>query len=650
MRVLLALLITPIIVFCQNNKDVPKKLETITIYASMLDIHSLESGKNTTILGSNDIENLSFNSIDDLLKLIPSIDLQSRGGFGIPSDLVLRGSTFSQTLVLLDGMRVNDPLTGHFSMYIPINPFEIHQIEIIRGSGSSIYGPDAVGGVINIVTKSFVKSDKKNELVIQQKVGENNFHSSNLFVSKNINNKLYTTLSKHISESNGQNLYNENDPPTFFNNRTFSLSQRYIANDRLSIMLRNSYAERYFASKYFYTPYPTDQSNEFIEKIWTQNKIEYKIKPNSIVSINTAYQITNDTYIYNPTFPSTNENCTKLLNSTIHYNYTTNIHRLATGLNIQNRSMQSKDRGDHKDFYMGGFINYITSFNKFSINPSVRLDYNASYNLQFSPQIDINYNHTNYNIRASAGRTIRSADFTERFSHNNTSGILSPGRNIGNPDLNAETSINYEIGIDVKKYKNIEFKSTFFYRKASDLIDWSAMNSQTINTNIELVTDTIYFFAQNINKLNTLGLESEIWFRLLNNKSFNINGSMGYLKVFSSEKIEDIFKNENKLSSKYVATNAGDRFNYNLLFNIKSLNININGILKIRDSESIIDVNRSLNQSYFIHNLNVDFLISKNMVFKAEAMNIFNKDYADILGALMPKKWLMLGLTYSINN
>ncbi len=650
MRVLFALLITPIIVFCQNYQDVPKKLETITIYGSMLDINDLESGKNTTIIKSNDIENLSFNSIDDLLKLIPSIDLQSRGGFGIPSDLVLRGSTFNQTLVLLDGMRVNDPLTGHFSMYIPINPFEIHQIEIIRGSGSSIYGPDAVGGVINIVTKSFVKSEKNDELIIQQKVGENNFHSSNLFVSKNINNKLYTTLSKHISESKGQNLYDINDTPTFFNNRTFSLSQRYIASDKLSIMFRNSYAERYFASKYFYTPYPTDQSNEFIEKIWSQNKIEYKIKPNSTLSLNTSYQITNDTYIFNPTFPSTNENCTELLNSTIHYNYNTKTYRLVTGINIQNRSMQSKDRGNHKDYYIGGFINYITSFKRFSINPSLRLDYNKSYHLQFNPQIDINYNHINYNIRASVGRTIRSADFTERFSHNNTSGTLSPGRNIGNPDLNAEKSINYEIGIDIKKYKNIAFKNTLFYRKASNLIDWSAMNSQTINTNIELVPDTMYFFAQNINKLNTLGLESELWFNLFNNKSVNIDGSIGYLKVLSTEKMENIFKNQNELSSKYVATNAGDRFNYNLILNIKSLKVNINGIMKIRDSEAIININRDLHQSYFIHNLNLDLLINKKLVLHAEAMNIFNKEYADILGALMPKRWLILGAKYSIVN
>ena len=103
------------------------------------------------------IQEYSFNSIDELLKLVPSIEIQSRGGFGNQSDLPLEGTTFNQTLVVLDGVRVNDPLTGHFSMYIPINPYEIYQVEIIRGAGSSIYGPDAVGGVINIVTKSFSK-------------------------------------------------------------------------------------------------------------------------------------------------------------------------------------------------------------------------------------------------------------------------------------------------------------------------------------------------------------------------------------------------------------------------------------------------------------------------------------------------------------
>ena len=71
-------------------------------------------------------------------------------------------------------------------MYIPINPYEIYQIEIIRGAGSSIYGPDAVGGVINIVTKSFSKDFKDDELILESKVGSNNLNNINLYFSKKV--------------------------------------------------------------------------------------------------------------------------------------------------------------------------------------------------------------------------------------------------------------------------------------------------------------------------------------------------------------------------------------------------------------------------------------------------------------------------------
>ena len=140
MKKIIFLILIPFIVLTQTNEpsDSIIKLKTIDIYG--LKISKSEIGKNTTIITASEIQNFSFQSIDELFKLMPSIELQSRGGFGTQSDITLRGSTFNQTLVLLDGLRINDPLTGHFSMYIPISPFEIYQIQIIRGSGSSIYG------------------------------------------------------------------------------------------------------------------------------------------------------------------------------------------------------------------------------------------------------------------------------------------------------------------------------------------------------------------------------------------------------------------------------------------------------------------------------------------------------------------------------
>ena len=261
--------------FCFGQIQDGKFLEPVIVYGSHIKKSPTESGKNITIINSKDILNYNIQSIDELLKLIPSIELQSRGGFGNQSDIVLRGTTFNQTLVLLDGMRVNDPLTGHFSMYIPITISDIHQIEIIRGGASSTYGPDAVGGVINIVTKSFNDTQNPNELTIEKNIGSNNLSSNHIFLSKTLNQKLYSTVSLYNNQSDGQELYE--DIFSFFNHNTLSISHHYNINHKFSISLRSAYAKRYFNSQYYYTRSSYDQSNETIEKVWTQTKMKYII-------------------------------------------------------------------------------------------------------------------------------------------------------------------------------------------------------------------------------------------------------------------------------------------------------------------------------------------------------------------------------------
>ena len=109
----------------------------------------------------NEFSKLPVHSIDDLLRYVPGIEIQARGPMGAQSDIVLRGGTFQQVLVIVDGIRINDPLTGHFNSYIPIAPSEIDRIEILKGASSAIYGSDAVGGVIHIITKTFASQSKE---------------------------------------------------------------------------------------------------------------------------------------------------------------------------------------------------------------------------------------------------------------------------------------------------------------------------------------------------------------------------------------------------------------------------------------------------------------------------------------------------------
>src|ERR1044071_3542229 len=99
--------------------------------------------------------NLPVHSLDELLRYLPGIEVQMRGPMGSQADIVLRGGTFQQVLVILDGLRLNDPNTGHFNSYIPIAPAEIDRIEILKGASYAIYGSEAVGGVISIFSKTF---------------------------------------------------------------------------------------------------------------------------------------------------------------------------------------------------------------------------------------------------------------------------------------------------------------------------------------------------------------------------------------------------------------------------------------------------------------------------------------------------------------
>jgi iron complex outermembrane receptor protein len=293
-------------------------------------------------------------------------------------------------------------------------------------------------------------------------------------------------------------------------------------------------------------------------------------------------------------------------------------------------------------------VNLKKKVKNITLNPSARLDYNESYGFQLCPQFDISFENNDFNLRSSLGRTIRSADFTERFYNYNYSDTLSIGRNIGNPDLEAEKSLNFEIGVDIKRYKNLLFKNTVFIRRSTNLIDWVLTNSDEIISNVNTYENSDYLYAQNISNLNTLGYEGEFWFKFLNQENLNLDGSLGYTKIFNSEPGQNIFQNNINISSKYLANSSGDRFSYNIIAKNKKLKLNLNGQLKVREKENDISINQNLGKAYFVQNLNLGYLHNEFISLDFEIINLFNTNYSDLLGAIMPKRWLIVGLEVKI--
>src|SRR5215207_6518424 len=153
------------------------ELDPVTVTASIAPERVSKTGRNLFIIKGERFNHLPVNSIDELLRYLPGVEVQARGPMGSQSDIVLRGGTFQQVLVILDGVRLNDPNTGHFTSYIPIAPTEIERIEILKGASSAIYGSEAVGGVIHIITKTFSGKKAVSSVIGQVTAGEYDFLS-----------------------------------------------------------------------------------------------------------------------------------------------------------------------------------------------------------------------------------------------------------------------------------------------------------------------------------------------------------------------------------------------------------------------------------------------------------------------------------------
>ncbi len=95
---------------------------------------------------------LDVPELPDLLRTDASVDIEERGGGGTQADVGIRGASFEQTLVLLDGLRINDVETSHFNLDLPIPMEGVAGLDVLHGAGSTLYGSDAVGGVVNVRT------------------------------------------------------------------------------------------------------------------------------------------------------------------------------------------------------------------------------------------------------------------------------------------------------------------------------------------------------------------------------------------------------------------------------------------------------------------------------------------------------------------
>jgi iron complex outermembrane receptor protein len=127
--------------------------ESVTVTATRLPVAVDATGRAVAVLTAEEIARHPVRSLPELLQLVPGLDVARRGPFGIQADLSARGSSFEDVLVLLDGVPVANPQTGHHNLDLPVPVAAIERVEVLFGPGAALYGGNASGAVVQILTR-----------------------------------------------------------------------------------------------------------------------------------------------------------------------------------------------------------------------------------------------------------------------------------------------------------------------------------------------------------------------------------------------------------------------------------------------------------------------------------------------------------------
>ncbi|MBK8089488.1 MAG: TonB-dependent receptor [Chitinophagaceae bacterium] len=614
------------------------ELDPITVTASLIPQSSSKTGRNIIIIKGEQINKLPVNSIDELIRYLPGVEVQSRGPMGTQSNITIRGGTFQQVLIILDGVRLNDPLTGHFNSYIPISPAEIDRIEILKGASSAVYGTEAVGGVVNIISKTFAAQKGKQQQRLNGQVTAGDYGLRNAQAGFSWQ-KNKTALSGGVLQNvaDGQPLRGTNG---FFNLTTISVSAKQYISENSSIAYRGAYDDRNFNAQNFYTNFLTDSATERVITRWHQLNFTYQ-KNKHKFSIDAGAKDASDKYQFRKA-SAANTNRSKIYQALAIHNYTINQQSTITsGVQLIERSVKSNNRGNHSITSTGVFVILNQQIGEhITINPALRADWNERAGWELIPQLNLSYRTEKLQLRASAGRSTRDADFTERFNNYQPASVAS-GNRIGNPDLEAETSFSYEAGADYFIVKDFKVSAGWFQRFHNGLIDYAATAYADMPRQVNLVPGGTYSLAKNIDKVNTRGVETDLQYSKEFAPNHRVSVAMGaiWMKSTSSDTVPSL----------YVSNHAKFFYNFSVQYRYKFISIALNGLYKQRTPQTGNAAFVPVSKDYFLMNARLEgiFLGNKLGVF-VQADNVFNRRYSDILGTVMPNRWVMGGIKVSL--
>jgi iron complex outermembrane receptor protein len=574
-------------------------LKDVLVSSTRIDIPFSKNSRTIQIVTSQDIENSGSNNLADLLQNVAGIDVRRRGTSGMQADLYIRGGSFDQTLLLIDGIKVEDAQTGHHTMNLALPIEVIERIEIIKGPATRIFGQNAFTGAVNIVTKK-VKSDA---VILEAQAG--NYAQKNLSVTltQDLEKSAHIVLFNRML-SDGYRFNTDYDNQNYFLKSSFKTK-----NEPVEVLA--TFNDRKFGANGFYaTPAAIYQYEETQASLVA---IQTKFKNNNITFKPRIYWRRNqDLFIFNTNNPRPNFHITNKIGAELNTSIQSNIGTTGFGIDIARVSIASTNLGDRDRLMTTVFGEHRFLFldDKLDITPGIAVNYFSDFKGNIFPGVDLGYQITD-KIRtyANVGQTFRIPTYTDLF--------YSDPATLGNENLKQEEAFSQEIGFKYGR-QNFDFSVAFFNRDAKNLIDYTKENNAD------------RFMANNIRELNTKGFEVH------SNYSFKVKNlaqkfNLGYTFI------EDDVKNINSNFSRYSINSARHQFTTQFVSQF---------IKNLTQTISFRYVERTSRNSYGVVDANINYLLNAFEI-SIFANNIFNKAYSEQNLIPMPKGNLLFGLKYN---
>lgn len=611
-----------------------------------------KSARTVQVITRDEIDQLPVQSVEEVLELSLGVDIRTRGN-GAQADISTRGGSFEQTMILLNGIPMTDPQTGHHTFNIPVVLDDVSRIEVYQGGSSNIFGPKAFSGAINIITQPKIND----QLSVRTSAGDHG--QINTAASGSVTRGRFTF---HGSGSlNNHNGYIKN---TDLKSHVANAGVRYRYG-KISADIFGGTMQRAFGAQNFYSANFPSQ----FEKIRTRllsGSFRYETEQIGISfsgyyrrlndhfelfrEDNGVYQYMNGMFIsVTDTAPSWytqhNNHRTDVFGSMLKISYKTGVHTVTIGGDFRNEDIVSNVLGEPLDsresvknysnaFYTRGtdrtetslFLEEKISLPKWTIRGGLQFTFHSDYDERISPGLDIGYHITDdVTFFGNAGTSFRFPTFTDLY--------YNLGGAVGSIDLKPETAINYEVGVRAV-HGDLTSQVSFFRRDAENLIDWIRYEGSGITQ------------AANITEVTYTGMDFSVGYLIPNKKEkFTriLYAGINYSFI-------DTDTSSTGFESNYVLDHLKHKASATVTVRFgENIHLNTSVIYQERKG-GYIEPGMPDETPYgdnFLVDAKLSFEKPDYSIF-VSCTNLFNEEYVDIGNVEQPGAWIRAGVRVSL--